>query len=304
MKHIKKLKNTSIFLLVMFLIYLVKVVPFRLCRFLSSMLGTLAWYVSSSNRRKMKMNLSLAFNEKYDKQRLKRIAKDCLKELAGCSFELIKVERENKLIEKIVYLPDEDRYILDGAFSQRRGVVYITGHIGNWELMAAYLSLRGYPINAIGQKSYDERFTELIRRFRERFGVETIWRDDPDLIRKTTETLRKGEILGFLIDSRVKKGGVSVDFFELKASVSAFALMLASRTKSPLLFGFINRLNNRIHVIKIEPCNLINCNDGKEFIRINMQNIVKRIERQIINYPSQWVWMNSWLEKGRVDGIG
>ena len=87
-----------------------------------------------------------------------------------------------------VHLPEPSRHALDQALAAGRGVMFATGHIGNWELMAIELARLGYPISTVAKESYDPRFTRLIERFRARFGVQAIYRGRPGA---STAMLRK-----------------------------------------------------------------------------------------------------------------
>ena len=103
--------------------------------------------------------------------------------------------------------------VLDEALEGGRGVIFVTGHVGNWELMAAALASLGYPIHTVAKRSYDPRFTEMIEQTRADFGVRAIYRGDAGAAAAMIRVLRKNGVLGFLIDQDTDVPSVYAPFF-------------------------------------------------------------------------------------------
>ncbi|HEY5599227.1 MAG TPA: lysophospholipid acyltransferase family protein, partial [Candidatus Manganitrophaceae bacterium] len=188
---------------------------------------------------------------------------------------------------------------LEAAAAEGKGMILITGHIGNWELMAAALSVRGYPLHVIAAPLYDPRIDEWIVRFRERFKIETISRGSPASSKKILGVLRKKEALGLLIDQDTRVDGVFVDFFNKKAYTPAGAAQLALRSEAATMMCFITRLPDDRHRITIEkPFLLTRTSDHEEDVKVNTARFTARIEEHIKHYPDQWVWMHRrWKTK-------
>src|SRR6185436_6033974 len=95
----------------------------------------------------------------------------------------------------------------------KRPIVIVTGHCGNWELLAAALNQRGLGMAVVARELDDQGLQEALLGFRARFGTRTIVRGTPGAARELLRTLRSGGALGMLIDQDTKVEGVWVDFF-------------------------------------------------------------------------------------------
>ena len=164
--------------------------------------------------------------------------------------------------------------------------MFATGHIGNWELMAAALARSGFPITAIAKESYDPRFTRLIEGERRRFGVEVIHRGQAGSSAATLRALRSGRVLGLLIDQDTRAPGTFVPFFDEPAFTPTGAATLAMRTGAPLVVGAIRRTPRGGHVVDIERC--ASPADAAE----GTASLTAALERKIRRHPSQWVWFH------------
>ena len=88
--------------------------------------------------------------------------------------------------------------MLRQALAHQRGVVYVTGHLGPWERMAALLAAEGFPISTMARESYDRRFHALVyERLRNNRNIETIYRGSPGAPFAMVRALRRGRVLGF-----------------------------------------------------------------------------------------------------------
>ena len=207
-------------------------------------------------------------------------------------IEILNLHRLKKdHVETLISVEGEE--YLKAAEASGQGTILITGHIGNWELMAAALSIRGYRLHVIAAPLYDPRIDDLIIKLRERFNIETISRGSPSSSRKILNVLRSKEILGLLIDQDTKVDGVFVDFFNKKAHTPAGAAQLALRSGAATMMCFVTRLPGDRHRITIEkPMHLFKSGDRERDIETNTAMFTKRIEEHVKHYPEQWVWMH------------
>ena len=89
---------------------------------------------------------------------------------------------------------------MDRAHASGKGAVCVAAHLGNWELHAWGVARHGPPLHAVGKENVDPRLTRLIDRFRAHGGVKNVWRGQPGAAVALLRALRKGELLGILID--------------------------------------------------------------------------------------------------------
>jgi KDO2-lipid IV(A) lauroyltransferase len=141
--------------------------------------------------------------------------------------------------------------VMDEALAAGRGVVAITGHIGNWELLAAFFGLRGYPVTVIATPVKGERLNAENVAVRAEVGVETVLREGPGASRQILRTLKRGRILAILMDQATRGQATPVPFFGRLAWTPIGPALLAERTGARLVGVFIHRRADGRHVISV-----------------------------------------------------
>jgi KDO2-lipid IV(A) lauroyltransferase len=185
--------------------------------------------------------------------------------------------------------------LLREAVDRGKGVVLFTGHCGNWEWMAAALSIAGFHISVIAREIYDDRINELMIRIRNGYGVSTIVRGSSSSAREMLRTLRGETILGVLIDQSIRAESVLVSFFGQPAPTPVGPAKLAARSGAAVLACFVERQSGRHHVHFEAPVPL----DSADAAAITAA-MTAATERQIRRVPEQWVWMHRrWRDLGQ-----
>lgn len=261
-------------------------------------IGTLFFYLLRRERARSYESLQIAFGASKTERDLNEIMKKSFQNLGKGLIEILNLQNlSEEEVNALVSIEGEE--YLKGAEIEGKGTILVTGHIGNWELMAAVLSVRGYPLHVIAAPLYDPRIDEWIVRLRARFDIETISRGSPSSSKKILGVLRKKEILGLLIDQDTQTNGVFVNFFNKKAYTPGGAAQLALKSGATTLMCFVTRLPNNRHRITIEkPMALTQTDDHQKDVEVNTARFTSRIEEHIKQYPDQWVWMHRrWKTK-------
>ena len=211
-KIIKRIKNNIIYWGALFLVKVVSFIPVDTAVKIGKIGGRLAFYILKTERKRTLKNLYLAFgNEKNDKE-IKIIARKVFENLGKNLFEVLSLGKGNKKILEMVELKEKN--VVEKILKKKKGGFFITGHIGNWELMAAYLAMQGYKVNVMARSIYDERLNKLIVDFRSSYGINTLLRQTKRSAKEIIRILSNNEFLGVLIDQDVKKvEKVKVKFF-------------------------------------------------------------------------------------------
>jgi len=298
MKLSKRFIRNLLLLLLKGVGFFTRLFPWRLGVLFGGLLGTLAFYLLKRERRRSLEGLQVAFGNEKSEKALLTIARKNFCNLGKGLIEILNLHRLKKeALETLISLEGEE--YLKAATESGQGVILITGHIGNWELMAAALSMRGYRLHVIAAPLYDPRIDELIVRLRADFKVETISRGSPSSSRKILSVLKSKEILGLLIDQDTRVDGVFVNFFNKKAHTPAGAAQLALRSGAATMMCFVTRLPGDQHRITIEkPMRLYRSGNKQQDIQRNTAMFTARIEEHVKQYPEQWVWMHRrWRTK-------
>ncbi len=195
-----------------------------------------------------------------------------------------------------VELHDGDKAMLRRALDGGRGVIFVSAHVGNWELLAQRVAAEGFDAVTLARASPNPFIGRWLVQRRARAGVETINRGDPKAARKILSALKRGALLGVLIDQDTKVRSVHVPFFGRSAATPVAAAELALRRELPVVLGFIERSTERSdhHRVRLQEVSL-----GPylklpkpERVRALTAALTAQIESEIQRHPHEWVWFH------------
>jgi KDO2-lipid IV(A) lauroyltransferase len=179
----------------------------------------------------------------------------------------------------------------------------VTGHVGNWELLAAWAAAIGYPITVIVRRVNDLRFHALIARFRAAAGVEILVRDDPRFLTAVREALARNRVVAMLIDQDTRGAGVFVPFFGRLAHTPPGAAVLVLRTRVPVVTVFVERRPEGGHLVRVAAVPPVPAR-GRDGVRTLTARLTAAIEAQIRRSPAEWVWWHErWRRRPPADAV-
>jgi Kdo2-lipid IVA lauroyltransferase/acyltransferase len=177
------------------------------------------------------------------------------------------------------------------AMAQGRGIFFLTGHFGNWELLAATHGLAGFGLSVVVRPLDNPYLDTLIARARERSGLRAI--SKRDAVQGVRAALARGECIGILLDQDAGREGVFVPFLGHAASTARALAVLALKTRAPVLPAFIHRLPDGGHELVIDPeIPLAITGDLDHDIEVNTARYTEAIERHVRAHPEQWFWVH------------
>jgi len=274
-------------------IQLVGLLPLRLALGLGALAGRLAYHLAAKDRRLALEHLALAFPERSAEER-RAIAREMFVRFGLNAFELAAVRRYDARLES--YVEFEPPGLLQEVFARGKGIVFVTGHIGSWELLARRIARAGIPSVVIGRPNSDARLNALVDRFRTEGGVSTLWRENPDTGRAIIRTFRQGKALGILIDQDTRVQGVFVPFFGRLAFTPRAAADFAVRFGAPLMVGTIHRKGQRAsdgHRLEMAEIPVSRDPTDREAEVVRLTAIcTAALEQAIRKHPTEWVWMH------------
>ncbi len=253
-------------------------------------IGAFCFLLPSTARQRALAHLRIAYRGEKSDAELETIARGNFAHFGRSLVELLKFADAPDDAPAIEW---EGEKWLQEALRAGSGVVLVTGHIGNWELMGAALAQRGYPMHVLATPLRDSRMDDWLLAVRARFGTQTIQRGEAGAAVKIRNALRSNGILACLIDQDTKVEGVFVDFFGEKAYTPTGAVRLARRFHAAVIAIFITRLPDGRHRITIDrPLPLSRTDDRMSDMLHDTARLTARIEQQIRQHPDQWVWMH------------
>jgi Kdo2-lipid IVA lauroyltransferase/acyltransferase len=260
--------------------------PARPGLWVGARLGDLAWAALPRRRAVALENLARAFPE-HPASEIARIGRGSFRHL-GMNF-----------VESCVFFfrpPARllSRVSVDGvpnfesAAVRGRGMIMLTAHFGNWELLAASHALTRFSLSVVVRPLDSPLFDPLLERFRRRSGVELITKRRA--LSEIVEALRRRRMVGILLDQNAsRREGVFVPFFGVPASTSKGMALIALRTGAPVLPVFIRRRPDGHHVVEVgAPVPVPPDGDVVAFTHAFNEAIEAAIRRA----PEQWFWLH------------
>jgi KDO2-lipid IV(A) lauroyltransferase len=247
--------------------------------------GATAWRLARRDRRRTLEHLAIAFPERdlAERSRLGRASFLHFGTMLGESLWL--ASRDAAELRRRVELSGWDE--VESARAARQPILILTGHCGNWELLAAALNARGLGMAVVARELDDPGLQGALLDLRARYGTRTIVRGSPGAARELLRTLRAGGALGMLIDQDTKVEGLWVDFFGRPAWTPSGAAEIALRFGAAVLPTFIERLADGSHRAAIGAALELPADPLAA-----TQRMSEAIEAQIRRVPEQWVWMH------------
>jgi len=275
--------------------FLVNVIPLRIALAIAGYAGEVVFALLKKERQKALDNLRRAFPEKRDAE-IERIAKAVFSNICRNAIELVSFRKLTARTLPLWVKAEGDEKI-DRIFEKGKGVIMLASHFGNWELMSAHFTLRGYRGTVIARRIYFDRYDRFISTLRRGIKVGVIYRDESP--KKILRVLKRNEMLGVLADQDVDSvDGVFVDFFGQPAYTPKSPVTLALASGAALVPCFIIREKNYHRLIIEDPVELEEKSDREETVRFNTQKWSRIVESYIRRYPEQWVWMHRrWKTK-------
>jgi KDO2-lipid IV(A) lauroyltransferase len=293
----KRIKNWFLFRLITSLISFLNLLPRNTAISIGGFLGGLAYFIIADARKRTLSNLRLAFSGEKEEKELRRLARAVFRNLGKNVVDAVRLK--NMRWEDIDRITDiEGLQYFDRAYKHGKGVIALTGHIGNFELLAAWFSLRGYKVSVIGRELYDPRLDRLLVENREKVGMENI--PTTAGVKPIMRALKSGRALGVLADqdsSRVR--GVFVDFFGKPARTPVGPILLPYKSGSSIIpMAIVRQDRNRYRIIVKPEVQLVFSEDRERDLVEVTQRCAKVLESIIREYPDQWLWMHDrWKSK-------
>jgi Kdo2-lipid IVA lauroyltransferase/acyltransferase len=273
------------------LIKFVGILPRPLARAAGICIAWTVYLLHSRLRRVGMKNLELAFPEKSRRQRA-RILRGVFTSFGRQAAEVCLFPRYTKKnVSQVVIYDGFENF--ERAYAKGKGVLFLTAHLGGWELSAFAHSLQGHPLHVVMRPLDNVYLDRMTRRYRTMHGNSMV--DKDDFVRGLLSAMKTGETVGILMDTNMTPPqGVFVDFFGIPACTASGLARIALRTDAAVVPGFtIWDPVLRKYRLRFDPAvKLVRTGDDDADAVANTSQFTKIIENYVRKYPDQWLWVH------------
>jgi len=179
--------------------------------------------------------------------------------------------------------------IVERALALGRGVMFVTGHLGNWELGGSFVAARGVPLEAVARRMENPLFDAYITETRRQIGMTVI--HDADAVRRVPRAMREQHGVAFLIDQgAVGLASTWVPFFGRYAKTPRGPAVFALRLKTPLIFACALRQPNGRYVLHLEEVPVVSTGTLDADVDAIVASYTRTLERWVRRAPEQYFW--------------
>ncbi len=266
--------------------------PRGVARSFAAMVARVFYATLPRLRRTAEFNLWLAFPE-WEEARRRGVIRGMVRNLGWLAAEFARFPQYTRgNIEDLVVLDGHENF-LEG---QRRGkgVLYLTGHIGGWELSSFAHALYGFSLHYMARPLDNARVDALVNRYRCLSGNLPIFKNES--ARALLKILKESGTVGILADQNtMPEEGAFVDFFGKSACTTTGIARVALHTDAAVVPGYaVWDESIGKYRLRFEPAvELVRTGDSERDIFVNTQKFAKVIEEIIRKYPEQWVWVHA-----------
>ncbi len=294
MKHIIEYLCIGLFILI------VRLLPFRLGIRMGSLVGVLYYWIDAKHRRLAFDQLERAFSREKNNQQLKQIVRGLYRNIGLSLVELVCLPRMSRSdIESWVQIDGFHHYI--EAKNKGKGVIILTAHLGNWEIIPKAFWSYGYCINAVVRPLDNPYLDRIVQGWRRKNGMVVLNKRTD--VHRIMKLLREGETVGFLMDQNtVEQDAVFVDFFGQKAATHKGLAVLALRSGATVLPVFMIRTPSGHRMTIEKPLEIVRTPSHRDAIVSNTALFTSTIESVVTRYPEQWLWIHRRWKTQKTEG--
>ncbi len=216
-----------------------------------------------------------------------------LRNLVWTALELMYFLRKGRIwMDRAMYFaPSPSGFSLTEA--KGKSIIFFSAHLGNWELLGAWLVAQGFPLMVIEKPQGAVWVRKVLEKLRARSGLEWMSKDEVDF-RALLRALKNGKSVGLISDQNAGYRGISVEFFGRRTSTFTGSAHLHKATSCPVVPIFAFRESpGRLRVEVFPPLKYDwSQSNGEQALEENLRWHNQALEKAITMHPEQWLWLH------------
>jgi KDO2-lipid IV(A) lauroyltransferase len=255
---------------------------------LGERIGRLGYWPLGIRRAVVERQLTAAFPER-DAGDIERITRATYANLGRTSVETAILPAYNAAEIVNLFEDVQGWSIVEELVARGKGLIVVTGHLGNWELGGAYLAARGLLVDAVARHMANPLFDRYLTSTRQRIGMSVV--HDDEAVRRVPRSLRSGRAVAFLVDQgAVGLASTWVPFFGRYAKTPRGPAVFALRLDAPIVFGAAVRRPSGRYQLSFEAIDVTPTGDREADVDRIVAEYTLTLERWIRRTPEQYLW--------------
>jgi KDO2-lipid IV(A) lauroyltransferase len=258
----------------------------------AKLLGNFMYAVDRKHRERALANLRRSFPHMSEEER-QDLARRSMQQLFMLFVEVLFTTRMVHIDTWAKYVElDAFREVLALLLKKKQGIILLTGHYGNWEILGYVMATLGFDSTAIARPLDNPHVNRWLLGVREKKGQRIIAKKGAT--GEVTEVLAQGGAVALIADQNAGSKGIFVDFFGRKASTYKSIALLAMEYDVPVVVGYARRIDNQFR-FQCAVQDLIRPEDWKnqdDPLRYITQRYTRAIEEIVREDPGQYLWVH------------
>ncbi|MFH1381218.1 MAG: lysophospholipid acyltransferase family protein [Candidatus Omnitrophota bacterium] len=268
--------------------------PIEVCYKVAVFLADIYYRFARVDKINLRYNLRIVLPGECEKN-IEDHIKNVFRNFAKYLIDFLNFSKVNKeFIAKYVIL--EGRENLDKTMAHGKGTIFLTAHIGNWELGGAVVATLGYPFYAIALSHKDKRINDFFLEQRAACGEKVI--PIGAQLRSCFKVLKNNGTLAVVGDRDFSNHGVPAVFFGKPTILPKGAAVFSLRTLAPIVPTFVIRTkDDKFRMYFLDPIYPKRTDNEELDIKLVMENYIAVMEKFIRQHPDQWyAYRKVWSE--------
>jgi len=253
-------------------------------------IANLAYRFDKKRKFYIKENLKIAFGNTLSEERIRKIGQNCFQNLSLAILQILENTNYKSIEEVGRDVEIKGLEYLTKAVDEKRPVVMVGAHYGNWEVQIAVVSSTIVPITLVrnaGENKYIDRYiTDAKRRYR------TISFKKKGVVKHLAKALKDNGVIALLIDQNLTtKDGIVVNFFGKTATQTPAPAFLARKYNAIILPSMIHLQKDGRQIIELyEPIMVDKTDDAEADVLKATQAQATWLEGELRKKPDYWFW--------------
>jgi KDO2-lipid IV(A) lauroyltransferase len=279
----------------------IRFLPLKSAVLLGRFMAYAGYLVDTKRRTIASENLRTAYGNDLSDRQIEKIIRRLYLHLASVGIDFVKLPRIVNASNWQDYFEVEGLEFARKALEAGTGIIFVTGHVGNWEVLGCAMQfLFNQPVHSIA-KHMENPFTDrFFTKLREDGGQKIIFTENA--AREIIKVLKHNKLLGILVDQNAKENSIFVDFFGQKAATTRSAATLSLKMGAPIIMLFARRIagHYKFKISVSKPIEIEKTGNLEKDVFNLTQLYTTIIESHIRENPHEWLWIHRrWKTRPR-----